>query len=136
MKLPMQSSAAAKFVNQANNGDLKPKRKLTSFQLTSKQKMFIDAILSASGLKGYTTLFKVAVEYFKDEYPKSSEYTEYSALIFDAGSSVSINYKKEEDYFFIKEIAAHYDMKIKNALLLILLHYAKHRTSLNLSEFQ
>ncbi|WP_157857767.1 hypothetical protein [Histophilus somni] len=41
MKLPMQSKEATKFVKETNNGDLKPKSKVSSILLSEKQNQFV-----------------------------------------------------------------------------------------------
>lgn len=136
MKLPMQSKEVTKFVKEANNGDLKPKSKVSSILLSEKQNQFVTDLLAQSGISTYRSLFRIATQFFKLSTPNFLEYTRFLPFILEEYKPTS-NFKKitfdgEDISPFLKEWIELYSenlkLKMKNILLLVLIHYAKHNT--------
>lgn len=136
MKLPMQSKEATKFIKEANNGDLKPKSKVSSILFSEKQNQFVSDLLAQSGITTYRSLFRIAIQFFKLSTPDFLEYTRFLPFLLEEYKSAS-NFKKitfdgEDISPFLKEwielYSEHLKLKMKNILLLVLIHYAKHNT--------
>lgn len=136
MKLPMQSKEATKFIKEVNNGDLKPKSKVSSILLSEKQNQFVSDLLAQSGITTYRSLFRIATQFFKLSTPDFLEYTRFLPFLLEEYKSTS-NFKKitfdgEDISPFLKGwielYSEHLKLKMKNILLLVLIHYAKHNT--------